>query len=95
MVLMFFCAFLIMRLEIFRDIQRYLEISREIRRRTILKSRFCLKMSVPLPMEMRQTSFLRKLKNEFSIFKSPERDLTIGDVAHAQQNENKLSFAFA
>ena len=36
---------------------------------------------------------LRKLKNEFSIFKSPERDLTIGDVAHAQQNENKLSFA--
>ena len=38
---------------------------------------------------------LRKLKNEFSIFKSPERDLTIGDVAHAQQNENKLSFAFA
>ena len=48
MVLMFFCAFLIMRLEIFRDIQRYLEISRDIRRRTISNPRFCLKMSVPL-----------------------------------------------
>ena len=35
MVLMFFCAFLIMRLEIFRDIQRYLEISRDIWRHTM------------------------------------------------------------
>jgi hypothetical protein len=95
MVLMFFCAFLVMRLEIFRDIQRYLEISRDIRRRTISNPRFCLKMSVPLPMEMRQTSFLRKLKNEFSIFKSPERDLTIGDVAHARHTENKLSSVLA
>jgi len=31
-----------------------------------------------------KTSFLRKLKNEFSIFKSRKRDLTIGDVAHAR-----------
>ena len=46
--------------------------------------------TLPLPMELRKQVF-RKLKNEFSIFKSRKRDLTIGDVAHAQQNENKLS----
>ena len=43
-----------------------------------------------LHLELRKQVF-RKLKNEFSIFKSRKRDLTIGDVAHAQQNENKLS----
>ena len=35
---------------------------------------------IPLQIEVRQTSFLRKLKNEFSIFKSPNRDLTICDT---------------
>ena len=34
---------------------------------------------------------LRKLKNEFSFSNLMKRDLTIGDVAHAQQSESTLS----
>ena len=44
-------------------------------------------------MEMRN-KFLKKLKTSFH-FQISRRDLTISDVAFAQQNENKLSFAFA
>ena len=40
-------------------------------------------------MEMRN-EFLRKLKR-VSLSKISNRDLTIGDVAHAQQSESKLS----
>ena len=36
----------------------------------------------------------QEIENEFPL-SNLLRDLTIGDVAHAQQNENKLSFAFA
>ena len=41
-----------------------------------------------------RNKFLKKLKTSFH-FQISRRDLTISDVAFAQQNENKLSFAFA
>ena len=44
---------------------------------------------IPLQIEVRQTSSLRKLKNEFSIFKSPNRDLTICDTRRHLSNSNK------
>ena len=44
---------------------------------------------VPLLMEMRN-EFLKKLKTSFH-FQISRRDLTISDVAHAQQSESELS----
>ena len=57
------------------------------------KTCICQIFFVPLLMEMRN-KFLKKLKTSFH-FQISRRDLTISDVAFAQQNENKLSFAFA
>ena len=96
--MLFFCVILTEKQNASRAISGYQGIFRDI---TGYHGTHHFKSKV-LPENVRTfadgnetNKFSQETEKRVFIFKSPERDLTIGDVAHARHTENKLSSVLA